>query len=114
MDSNVQGGSPLVSRAKSEGAAAPLRWITNTKIKIKDDLIHSLRLQLDPLQEETQTYKEKKETNERNEHNFPHVVRRPPGDLRPQRVPRERARKLEIVPEICGENRRRDEERKRV
>ena len=42
------------------------------------------------------------------------VVREPPRELRPERIPRRRVGKLENVPEVCGASGRRDAERTRA
>ena len=42
------------------------------------------------------------------------VVREPPRELRPERIPRRRVGKLENVPEVCGAGGRRDAERTRA
>ena len=46
--------------------------------------------------------------------NTTNVVREPPRELRPERIPRRRVGKLENVPEVCGAGGRRDAERTRA
>ena len=46
--------------------------------------------------------------------NNTNVVREPPRELRPERIPRRRVGKLENVPEVCGAGGRRDAERTRA